>query len=796
MKEEFIRGTRTIHLDGKDGGKGLKAAVESCKGSPAEIILACGDYYLEETIFLDSQFHDLVIRGEDGARLIGGKKLSHWRAVSDPEILNRIDEGVRDKVLVCDLGENGVMEAGEFSRRGFVADYHPSHAELFIDQRPLSISQYPKKGNYLLISGYVKEIVNECEEKIGAPESGFHYDDDRPSKWAPSNDIWMHGYWCWDWANTYEHVTMLDTKTRTVCDAPPHCIRGFKPGQRFFFLNILEEVNTPGDYYIDRQTMKLYFYPEEIQDSSEVLLSMMETPLFQVEGSTNIRLENLSMECVRGRAVYGRDTTGFVVENCLLRNIGNTAVVMEGGRQNAVRNNTIHHCGDGAVKMVGGDRMTLAPANSQIYNNHIYDVICWSRCYYPAVCADGVGVSVTHNMIHDCPYISIWYHGNDIKIEDNEIYSVCLEAGDSGAIYSGRDVTFRGNHVSHNYIHHMGGVGIGTMGIYNDDVLSGTIMEDNYFYEAGRAVMMGGGVDYVVKNNVFVKCYPAINMDSRAAHTEFFWGACYEEQRNKLYHGVQSFLHPNDPDVNLDCTKSPYIDKYPELANLVKVYENGEQLAASAEITRNVFCSKPLFRYYFDPRDANVEHIYDCGVPVTLTDREKSEIFDTRHDVRANWSPGKGDWRFAKNYTASPRDFDDAEWGLISVRPESRAVQFGYQPNDFYTIGLERGTRKKNPPKVLTCLTYPYRGELQKLTLGMRNTEDVPVSFTITLKSTNDQVRLYQDSYEINMRPGEEQFIEVGDINGQEVFCVEARSSTPGVRPSRAENIMGSWSRF
>ncbi|MFQ9802039.1 MAG: hypothetical protein ACLR23_27605 [Clostridia bacterium] len=80
----------------------------------------------------------------------------------------------------------------------------------------MNLSQYPKKGNYLPITGYEKEIINECEEKIGHPDSFYRFDDPRPSKWAANSDLWVHGYWCWDWANSYEHVTELDPDAMTV----------------------------------------------------------------------------------------------------------------------------------------------------------------------------------------------------------------------------------------------------------------------------------------------------------------------------------------------------------------------------------------------------------------------------------------------------------------------------------------------------------------------------------------------------------------------------------------------------
>ena len=798
MEKNMVKDVLHISLTPRDGAQGLLQAVEECRGISAEIHLSAGDYFMEKTVVLGPEYQNLCIKGEGKVRLIGGKRLSGWRKISDKAVLPRLDKGMEEHVLVCDLSANGVEETGHFSRRGYGGDLVPSHAEIFLDGVPMTVSQYPKKGEFLHVTGYERELVNECEEKIGHPDHAFFYNDSRPRAWAENDDLWVHGYWCWDWANSYEGVRTLDKENCSILlePIPNHRVRGYKPGQRFYFLNILEEVNTPGDYYIDRKNNLLYFYPPALSEDSELLISMMETPIFQMRGCENITLCGLQLECVRGDAVVGAETNDFVVDRCSFRNIGNYAVVMEEGRRNIVKNSTIHDCGDGGIKLRGGDRMTLEHADSAAINNHIYRVASWSRCYQPAVKADGVGISIRHNLIHDCPHNAILWGGNDIIIEDNEIYSVVMETGDAGAIYAGQDITFRGNHVSHNYIHHLGGVGMGTMGIYNDDVLSGTIMENNFFYEVGRAVMLGGGMDYVVKNNVFVKCYPAGAMDSRASHTEFFWWPCYEQQRKNLYNARQSFQKPNDPDIVLDCTKSPYIEKYPELAKVAKVYETGVQLTASAEITRNIFCSKPLFRYYFDPRDANVEHIYDCGEPVTLTDSEKSEIFDTRHDFRATWSPGKGDWRFAKNFTASPKDFEDAEWGLISVRPESKAFVYGYEGEGFDSIGLIREEREETPSRVLTCLTYPYNKEEKPLTLGLRNMEDVEVSGTIELYTSNPEIRLDQKKVSFTLAPHEERYIPVGDVSGQERFTVDARSDVPGVRPCRAENFLGNWNRF
>lgn len=101
----------------------------------------------------------------------------------------------------------------------------------------------------------------------------------------------------------------------------------------------------------------------------------------------------------------------------------------------------------------GGQPMTLArwPSEDE-----------WEKIAgFPEDSAQDVGQRAVHNLIHDHPHCPILYSGNDHRIEWNEIHHVALETGDVGAVYSGRDWTFRGNAIRYNFIHHTGGVGIG-----------------------------------------------------------------------------------------------------------------------------------------------------------------------------------------------------------------------------------------------------------------------------------------------------------------------------------------------
>jgi hypothetical protein len=132
----------------------------------------------------------------------------------------------------------------------------------------------------------------------------------------------------------------------------------------------------------------------------------------------------------------------------------------------------------------------------------------------------GVGNEVFHNRIHQLPHTAVFFWGNDHKVEYNEVFDVCRETGDAGAFYQGRDWTQRGNVIRYNYFHDLRGVqGQGgftdVMGVYLDDFASGTTVYGNVFINAGRSVMIGGGRDNEVANNIFIGGKPAIHVDAR-----------------------------------------------------------------------------------------------------------------------------------------------------------------------------------------------------------------------------------------------------------------------------------------
>ncbi len=492
--------------------------------------------------------------GEE-VRLVGGREVKGWKPVKDPEILSRIDPAARGKVLQADLKAQGITDYGKLTSRGFGREIKPAALELFFNDKPMTLAEWPN-NDWTMIA-----------DVPAGPNGGkFTYDGDRPSRWTKADDIWMHGYWTWPWAESYEKVKSIDTATKEIATEPPHGVYGYQAHKRYRVLNVLEELDSPGEFYVDRKTGILYFWPPSDIHKGRAVVSIIEQPMITLFGASHVTIRGFTIEACRGNAVEMGGTDSSVIAGCTLRNIGNCAVSINGGTNSGVLSCDIYETGDGGVVLQGGDRKTLTPAGNFVTNCRMHDFARWCRTYRPGVLVTGVGNRVSHNLMYSAPHSAIILGGNDHIIEFNEIHHVCNETGDAGAFYMGRDWTQRGNEVRFNLFHDLGAFNdkysahnfSDTMAVYLDDFTCGTRVYGNVCVRANRAVLVGGGRDNVVENNVFVDCKPAVHVDARGL----------AEWTNNYRDGTYPVMFDRLKAVN--GTEPPYSVKYPMLANILQ----------------------------------------------------------------------------------------------------------------------------------------------------------------------------------------------------------------------------------
>jgi hypothetical protein len=443
--------------------------------------------------------------GEE-VRIIGGRQVDDWKPVTDEAILKRLAPEARGQVLQADLHALGIREYGQVKSGGL---------ELFFENKPMTLARWPNEG-FVTIAGLVEPNTVNVRGTKGSRTGKFMYEGDRPKRWLQEDDVWVHGYWFWDWADERQKVASIDTERRVISVAPPYHSYGYRIGQWFYGLNILAELDTPGEWYLDREKGILYFWPPAPIEKGCAIVSVSDT-LLSLTGVEHVTFQGMIFEAVRGTAVLMKDCRHTLMAGCVLRNLGNSAVQIEEGQNDGVAGCDIYGTGSGGISLRGGQRASLTPAGHFADNNHIHHYGRWKRMYTPAISVEGVGNRVTHNLIHDAPHMAIFFGGNDHVIEFNEIYDVCLESNDAGAIYAGRDWTMRGTAIRYNYLHDITGFrGRGCVGVYLDDMFCGTQIYGNVFCRVTRAAFIGGGRDCTVENNIFVDCRPALHVDARA----------------------------------------------------------------------------------------------------------------------------------------------------------------------------------------------------------------------------------------------------------------------------------------
>lgn len=600
----------------RDAIRDLKTSGELPDGG-ATVWMRAGEYERNATFTLGAEDSGtetapIIYRACNGetVRLIGGRRIGGFQPVRDPAVLSRLDEAARGSVLQTDLKAQGITDFGKLKPRGFGRANSPSHLELFFNGRPMTLARWPNEG-----------WVTIAAVPAGQRGGKFTYEGDRPKRWTQSDDIWLHGYWTWDWADSYEKIKAINTDTREIETHPPHGAYGYTAGKRFYALNLLEELDQPGEYYVDRESGILYFWPPAPIRKSEILVSVMEKPLISLEGASHVTIQGLVLECVRGDAVWVIGGTRNSISECVIRNTGNGGITLKDGTENSVVGCEIYDTGDSGITVQAGDRAKLLPAKNRVEDCRIHRFSRWCRTYRPGVHILGVGNRIAHNLIYDAPHSAIILGGNEHVIEFNEIHHVCAETGDAGAFYVGRDYSQRGNVVRFNYFHHLskteGLIGwTDVMSVYLDDWTSGTRVFGNVFYKAGRAAMIGGGRDNVIQNNIFVDCTPAVHVDARGLG----WA-------NYFFDGTNNWLVNRLHDVNYK--QPPYSERYPELLTL---YDDEPAVPKGNSITRNIcWGGKWMEIYDEDKFDKKVLDIRD-----NLLDQDPRFVDPAREDFRLN----------------------------------------------------------------------------------------------------------------------------------------------------------------
>ena len=517
-----------VSPNGSDTGDGtaehpyatIGAALESGKNGrklqPMEIVLMDGDYYITEPVRIDrtsggTRYAPLTIRAQNSGkvRLIGGASVdpSECQRVTDPAILARVpNEDAARNLMMLDirtLTEN-------------IPDMLDSTPiEIFFDSTALTRSRFPNKDDG---DGYLRsaEILAVSETNYRNEPVTFTYTDltDRALLWSEESmsDMYILSYLGFDWYSDLLRVTAIDPAGRTVTTETGGTYLPLA-GNRFFFLNLLEEIDQPGESYIDRENGIVYYYPYDFA-AKEVFVSTLNDSMMVLDGCTNVVLDGLSFTYSRKHPVTATAVDTLTITDCDVSCIADNAMVLDGYRI-TVDGCEISNTWSGGIFISGGDRVHLISGENVIRNCVIHDVNRSRINYKPGVKADSTGLVVENNVFYNAIHEMIAVNNNNVRIAYNEIYNCVTDCSDMGAIYFGRDPSMMGIEICYNYFHDIGNAygGFGQQSIFMDDGCAGANVHHNLFYKATtdtHAVKFHATQRAVVEYNIFADAPSAV----------------------------------------------------------------------------------------------------------------------------------------------------------------------------------------------------------------------------------------------------------------------------------------------
>ena len=513
-----------------------------------EILLREGTYSVTNTIkIINSQKDDPLLKisayQDEKVTINAGVDIPlSAMSIADSDFTNAIiDKPNAGSVLQYNLKDAQIEDLGEISLRGhLISDEKEAQAELSLNGEVQKLAGWPN-GEY---TGLIKPTdSNEYGKRTKsgiANGCSFQVNYDRPSQWSKPEQAWLSGTIGPNYEFDYYPVSRFDSEEKRVY-LSRGALEKYYTEPYYRFENVPEELDEPGEYYIDRQNGMLYFYPPEDTPKDSVLTITMSTPtldvsgkapnsMFRIENSKNIVFENLIFKGGRGSAITGKNNSNIQFINCEINSFGENGIRFDASTDIKISDCKIHDVGqDGILFVSCGNYKTLSPSNIVVSNNDIYNFARLERSYKTGIdfgyrC---VGATAANNHIHNGPHAGMIFYGVNNDIYGNEFDNLVTEFSDMDALYCNNSnyPWERGNKIHNNYFHDIGKSSmngrhqINVRAIRTDNRGCGLNIYENLFYNIGDGGNGNGnngigaitaeGTRNRIFNNLFVDCNEA-----------------------------------------------------------------------------------------------------------------------------------------------------------------------------------------------------------------------------------------------------------------------------------------------
>lgn len=418
--------------------------------------------------------------------------------------------------------------------------------QLFVNGQRRTRARTPNQG-YLYTEGILAPFDHGKWYDANIPaKRGFRFREGDLRTWHNPHDALLVIYH--SWTTSIHFITELDQAERVVKLAPPSAWPigyWWEYNTRYHVENVLEALDQPGEWYLDRHTGVLSYWPlpgEDLTREGAVVAPCVRQTLLAFQGRAAeqqtieyLRFQGLSWQHTdchlapdmpldqqgateRPAMLTAEGLRHSVFEACELAHGGENGLWLDSGcTDNLIRRCHIHDLGGSAI-FVGAKNYRelpqLAVGRNTVDNNFLHDGSHIFRGSQGVWIGNSSENQVTHNEISDFHHLGIsvghsWgyapttAHHNLIAF--NHVHHICNGYfSDGGGIYT-LGIS-PGTVIRNNVVHDVlptPQMPVGGCGIYLDEGSSGIAVENNIVYNVGAAAFTQHyGKENTARNNV------------------------------------------------------------------------------------------------------------------------------------------------------------------------------------------------------------------------------------------------------------------------------------------------------
>ena len=337
----------------------------------------------------------------------------------------------------------------------------------------------------------------------------------REAVWASalSHGVYFKGYWRCSWQITTLKATAIDLVAKTITLAPGVTLgnkyklpagNGHEP---YYVVNLLEEIDQPGEWCIDALDGKMYIYAPTAITTSNLSISDNKNPMFSMNSANYIQFIGIELMNNLGNAFNLTNCNNVQISGCMIHDIEYDAVVINGGSNCGVLSSNLYDLGATGI-LVGAAGSAASPSNHFVTNCHIYNFGYLNNIYAASINLAYknialFGAKADHNLIHDCPHAGVLHGGSNNLFEYNDVFHTSKCSDDMGAFYCFTDSNANGgNTLRYNLMHNS----LQGDGVYFDHFGLNDKAYSNVAYQLNRGYIFRVHWNQDVDNNIAYKC--------------------------------------------------------------------------------------------------------------------------------------------------------------------------------------------------------------------------------------------------------------------------------------------------